>query len=185
MNQGEPADDMVILCGSSEEAQKAMEELEKWIEANELDLHPEKTRIEDMNERDASFEFLGYRFHRTRAKGRLTRYPRPAKLKELRAKLSKPLRRNNGKSLEELIRIVNQCLKGWFEYFKHANKHSFPAVDSWVRMRLRSILRRRQKQKGRGRHLADSKRWPNKFFETQGLFSLCRAHAELIQSGLR
>jgi RNA-directed DNA polymerase len=179
------ADDMVILCESSHEAQKAKGELENWVKVNELELHPEKTRVVDMGEKDASFEFLGYRFHRTKGKGRLTRYPRAEKLKGLRQKLSKPLRRNNGKSLEEIIRKVNQVLKGWFEYFKHANKYSFPPLDSWVRMRLRSILRRRQKQKGRGKHIADSKRWPNTFFEQQGLFSLCRAHAELVQSARR
>lgn len=179
------ADDMVILCESEAEAQRALRELETWVEENDLELHPEKTGIVDMGERDRSFEFLGYRFHRTRSKGRLTRYPRAVKLKSLRQKLSVHLRRNNGKSLSEIIRRVNQVLRGWFGYFKHANKHTFPPLDGWVRMRLRSILRRRQKQKGRGKHMVDSKRWPNTYFEEQGLFSLSHAHAQLGQSGCR
>ena len=52
-------------------------------------------------------------------------------------------------------------------------------MDSWVRMRLRSILRKRQKRKGRGRGL-DHKRWPNRNFENLGLFSLEQAREETM-----
>ncbi|MFN9435448.1 MAG: group II intron maturase-specific domain-containing protein [Planctomycetota bacterium] len=34
----------------------------------------------------------------------------------------------------------NRTLRGWYEYFKHSWKTIFPDLDSWVRMRLRSIL---------------------------------------------
>ncbi|MFN9605311.1 MAG: group II intron maturase-specific domain-containing protein [Planctomycetota bacterium] len=47
--------------------------------------------------------------------------------------------------------------RGWYEYFKHSWKTTFPDLDSWVRMRLRSILRRRRGQEGRGSRIADSK----------------------------
>ena len=40
---------------------------------------------------------------------------------------------------------VNRTLGGWFEYFKHSHKWTFPTLDSWVRRRLRSILRKRSK----------------------------------------
>ena len=39
---------------------------------------------------------------------------------------------------------LNRSLKGWFRYFKHSHKITFPTLDSWIRMRLRSILRCRQ-----------------------------------------
>ena len=47
-------------------------------------------------------------------------------------------------------------------------------MDQWVRMRLRSILRMRNKGKGRGRGL-DHFKWPNRYFEDHGLFSLEQA----------
>ena len=50
-------------------------------------------------------------------------------------------------------------------------------LDDWIRMRLRSILRKRQqapRARSRGR---DHQRWPNAFFATQGLFSFTAAHA--------
>jgi len=51
-------------------------------------------------------------------------------------------------------------------------------------MRLRSILRKRHKLKGRGRG-ADHQRWPNAYFTDLGLFSLTAAHASVRQSARR
>ncbi|MBF0102766.1 MAG: reverse transcriptase, partial [Desulfobacterales bacterium] len=30
-------------------------------------------------------------------------------------------------------------LRGWFEYFKHAHKTTFPTIDGFVRRRMRAI----------------------------------------------
>ena len=64
---------------------------------------------------------------------------------------------------------------------KYSSRRAFNAIDGWVRMRLRSILRKRSKRRGRGWGL-DHHRWPNAFFQQQGLFSLVQAHMKLIQS---
>lgn len=178
------ADDMVILCRSREEAETARATLRGWIQANGLALHPEKTRVVDLNERGAYVDFLGYRFKRTQGKGRLGRWPSPRNLKRLRENLSPYLHRANGKSLEEIIRLLNPKLTGWFEYFKHASPYAFEGIDGWNRMRLRSILRKRHKRKGRGQG-ADHQRWPNAYFTELGLFSLTAAHAEVRQSARR
>ncbi|MCC6581210.1 MAG: hypothetical protein IT440_12305 [Phycisphaeraceae bacterium] len=50
----------------------------------------------------------------------------------------------------------------------------------WVRMRLRSILRRRRKGRDRGRG-RDHQRWLNAFFAQMGLFSLEQAHRQACQ----
>ena len=39
------ADDLVVLCREPEEAERALELLEQWMEAVGLRLHPEKTKI--------------------------------------------------------------------------------------------------------------------------------------------
>ena len=49
-------------------------------------------------------------------------------------------------------------------------KNTFPRLDGWVRMRIRSILRKRLGLRGRGRG-SDHQRWPNAFFGERGLFS--------------
>jgi RNA-directed DNA polymerase len=41
------ADDFVILCRTAEEAGKALEAIESWVEANGLTLHPDKTHVGD------------------------------------------------------------------------------------------------------------------------------------------
>ena len=54
-------------------------------------------------------------------------------------------------------------------------------LDGWVRGRLRGILRKRAKLKGRGRG-RDHQRWPNRYFAEVGLFSLENAWREEIAS---
>jgi RNA-directed DNA polymerase len=78
----------------------------------------------------------------------------------MRDTIRRKTRRANGHSLTVIIKDVNQTLRGWFEYVKHSHRNTFPQQDSWVRMRLRSILRKRQHRHGRGR-AADHQRWPN------------------------
>jgi RNA-directed DNA polymerase len=83
-----------------------------------------------------------------------------------------------------IVANVNRTLRGWFAYFQHAWKTTFPDIDGWVRMRLRSILRKRAGRRGRGRGL-DHHRWPNAYFAEQGLFSLVTAHAKAVRSSRR
>jgi RNA-directed DNA polymerase len=120
------------------------------------------------------FDFLGYHFHKR------YRTPRAKSLKKLRDSIRAKTRRANGHSLERIIADVNRTLRGWFEYFKHAEKPVFRRLDQWIRMRLRSILRGRRRGKGRGRG-ADHQRWPNAYFTARGYFSLEAARAAIGQ----
>ena len=172
------ADDFIIACKTREEAEFALEMLREWTESNGLELHPEKTRIAEMNQPGEYFDFLGYRFKLSK-KGKITRFSCPKSEKKLRGKLRILTRRANGKSMEEIIQRCNRILRGWFEYFKHSNKWALIAIDGWLRMRLRSIQRKRRKRKGIGRG-ADNQRWPNAYFAKLGLFSLYTARAEAI-----
>ena len=173
------ADDMVILCRNAAEADAALNLIRQWMEGVRLKLHPEKTRIVDIAQPGAHFDFLGYRFKRTAANKRLIRVPRPKSMRKLREGLCPITKRCNGHSLEEIIRRINRKLRGWFEYFKHSYPTVLKGVDGWVRMRLRSILRKRSKRKGRGRG-ADHHRWPNAYFAEHGLFSCVAARAEAV-----
>jgi RNA-directed DNA polymerase len=167
------ADDFVILCKSKEDAQGALEQVKQWTTQAGLTLHPEKTRRIDTA--TDGFEFLGYRFH----KGR--RDPRHKSKLKLRDTIGNKTRRTNGVALETTIKKINPVLRGWYGYFKHASQGAMIEVDGWVRMRLRSILRKRTGLKGRGRG-ADHQRWPNAYFAKQGLFSLNKAHVMARQS---
>lgn len=167
------ADDFVILCRTREEAQDALELVREWTVQAGLTLHPEKTRIaEAVTE---GFEFLGYRFE----KGR--KWPRDKSMKKLRESLKPHLKRANGHSLQQIIATINPTLRGWYGYFKHSRPSALYDVDRWVRVRLRSILRKRIGLRGKGRG-ADHQRWPNRFFADLGLFSLEQARIEACQA---
>lgn len=170
------ADDFVILCRSREEAEAALALVEVWVSEAGLTLHPEKTRIVNMLE--TSFDFLGYKFLKHR------RFPRKKSLAKFRDAIRAETPRTSGHSLSWIIADVNRTLHGWFEYFKHCSPSTFPELDGWIRMRLRSILRRRMGLRGRGRG-KDHQRWPNAFFVSQGLFSLKTAHELAVQSSRR
>jgi len=171
------ADDFVILCQTEAEARQALAWVTQWTTANGLSLHPEKTRIVDATIR-GGFDFLGYHFERG------YRWPRQKSVKKLRDTIRRKTRRANGHALLVIIADVNRTLRGWFEYFKHSHHTTFRQQDSWVRMRLRSILRQRHQLPGRGRG-ADHQRWPNTFFATHELFSLAVAHELLCQPSRR
>jgi RNA-directed DNA polymerase len=167
------ADDFVILCRTREEAEEALEAVRQWTKDAGLSLHPEKTRI--VNATEDSFDFLGYRFE----KGH--RYPRRKSLDKFLDKIRGITKRENGHSLDVIISRLNPSLIGWFGYFKHSRKFVFSDIDSWIRMRIRSMLRNRQGRRGRANG-GDNLRWPNKFFGEHGLFSLSSAHFKICQS---
>lgn len=168
------ADDFVILCQSQTEAETALETVRQWTVQAGLQLHPTKTRIVDATQR-GGFDFLGYHFERN------MRWPRQKSLYNLKDTIRAKTKRTNGQSLQLIINDINRTLAGWFEYFKYSHYTTFSPLDGWLRMRLRSMLRRRSGRHGRGRG-KDHQRWTNAFFSGHGLFSLVAAHALARQS---
>jgi RNA-directed DNA polymerase len=170
------ADDFVILCRSPEDAAKALAMVQGWTAQAGLKLHPEKTKI--VNATNESFDFLGYRFVRGQ------RYPRPKSMQKLKDAIREKTKRTSGESLTKIINDLTPRLRGWFEYFKHSHRFTFNILDQWIRMRLRSLLRKRLGRKGRGRG-SDHQRWPNRFFAEHGLYSLKTAYELACQSSSR
>lgn len=169
------ADDLVIMCRTAREAQNALAQLQDWATAAGLTLHPDKTRIVDATQ-PGGFDFLGYRFE----PGRRC-YPSRKSLNKFRTKVRDTTKRTAGRSLAAIVSQLNPIVRGWFNYFKHAHHTTFRTLDSWIRMRLRSILRKNRGGKGRG-HGLDHQRWPNKYFTQLGLYSLATAWTEARQS---
>lgn len=167
------ADDFVILCQTQAEAEAALEKVRQWTVQAGLQLHPTKTRLVDATQK-GGFDFLGYHFER----GNM-RWPRQKSLDKFKDTIRAKTKRNNGLSLPMIIEHVNRTTAGWFEYFKNSHYTTFSPLDGWIRMRLRSILRRRSGRRGRGRG-KDHQRWPNAFFSENGLLSLVAAHNNIM-----
>ena len=153
------ADDFVVLCRSQAEAEAALQAVRQGLAELGLTLSEEKTRIVHVEE--ASFTFLGYTFYRT------YRFPSDRAMRRLRAKLRPVTRRQQPQRLPAVLERVNPILRGWGQYFCHGHcQKRFARLDAWVRMRLRSFLRKRKA--GGMTHF----RWPNAFFAALGLVSL-------------
>lgn len=170
------ADDFVILCKTREDADRALEAVQRWVAENDLTLHPTKTKIVDAGAE--GFDFLGYQF-----RGKL-RLPRDKSLKKFKDAVRNKTKRANGLSMLFLCARLSLQLRGWFAYFRHCHWHIFRDLDGWIRGRLRSILRKRQHRRGRARTM-DQQQWPNRFFDELGLYSLNKAHVHFVQSSQR
>ena len=158
------ADDFIVQCSSQQEAEQVLEELQAWMSEAGLTLHPEKTRIVDASQ-PGGFDFLGWHFERGH------RWPREKSRQRLREIVRRQTPRNDGRSFSEIIGALNRRLRGWGQYFQGGVLNMHVSLDSWVRMRLRSVQRRRDKRKGRG-HGQDHNRYPNTYWAELGLISL-------------
>jgi RNA-directed DNA polymerase len=162
------ADDFIVLCRTQEQAQEALERVKDWVEANGLKLHPIKTRLVDAS-LAGGFDFLGYHFERG------MKWPRNKSMDKLKDTIRKKTRRTQGRCMRAICEDLSRTLRGWYGYFKHSKANVFEQIDGYMRGRLRSILRKQRKKKGRGRG-KDHQRWPNVYFTTMGLYSLKQAH---------
>jgi RNA-directed DNA polymerase len=163
------ADDFVVLCKSREEAEAALAAIRRWVADNGLRLSPAKTHVGDCRKAGEGFDFLGYRFEGGR------RFVRKKSLARFKDSIRERTRRTGGTSLACVIAGLNPMLQGWFGYFKHAYRTTFPSLDGFIRRRLRAILRKQDKRPGLGHCRADHQRWPNAFFAKAGLLALEQA----------
>jgi RNA-directed DNA polymerase len=168
------ADDFVILCESREQAEETLAQVRQWMEEAGLTLHPTKTRLVNATER-GGFDFLGYHFERG------YRWPRQKSLEKFKDTIRAKTPRKRPGHMTQIIQDLNRMLTGWFGYFQHSHRTTFKPLDQWIRQRLRSILRKRHKGKGRARGV-DHQRWPNAYFAERGLISLALAQAKAANS---
>lgn len=172
------ADDFVVLTKSKEEAEHIRTKIKQWAENKGLVIHPEKSKLIDYGSGEG-FDFLGYRFQNGM---RLISNKSIMKIKDT---IRKKTKRTNGHSMKTVIDDLNQSLKGWYNYFKHAKHTALAVVDKFTRRRLRAIYRKREKRPGQGHTYSDHKRWPNAHFAKLGLFTIVETQIKekLLQAG--
>lgn len=158
------ADDFIVQCRTEEQAQRALEQVKAWIKKAGLTLHPEKTRIVNASE-PGGFDFLGWHFERG------YKWPRDKSEKRLRDNIRQQTQRTDGRSMTYIIGAVNRRTRGWVRYFHGADGGVYERLDKWIRMRLRSVQRKRDQRKGRG-HGRDHNRYTNAYWAELGLISL-------------
>jgi group II intron reverse transcriptase/maturase len=132
------ADDFVVVSQSEQQSQEALELVQQVLGAElQLRLSPEKTRITTYGK---GYEFLGFflspRSRRMRDKSQQKFMD---KVRDL------TVRHHNFEA--EVITELNRVIRGTAQYFTPefaTNRWLFQKLDSWVRMRLRSMKLKRK-----------------------------------------
>lgn len=114
------ADDFVLLH-KEPFTQMQQDWLRKVLNREDLNLHPEKTRIIDMRVKGEEFDFLGFNFKHVKGFYRKTRYIKIQPSKSSQAKFKDKLRgivkHRTSLTLDQLIQRVNPIIRGWKQYF--------------------------------------------------------------------
>jgi RNA-directed DNA polymerase len=175
------ADDFVIMCRASTQAEAALDMARQIMAGLGLGLHPDKTRIVDLREGREGFDFLGCHFH-ARMSGRLWeqkravryylhRWPSQRAMKRLREKVRDRTGANRkGWPIEWIIADLNPILRGWGNYFRTGNAATkFRQIDHYVVGRLRCLL---VKKRGRNLRAGQAGQWSEDWFNEHGLHRL-------------
>jgi len=151
------ADDVLVLCGSEEEAEEAISHVKEILEELELTLHPQKTKIKNFSE---GVDFLGFTVYVSH------KVPRKEAVRKYKDAVRRATRRNLPINLEMVIQRLNPVVIGWGNYFKIANVNwLYKGLDGWTRMRLRAFKEKRKSYLSNRRILND-------FLRNLGLKSL-------------
>src|SRR5204863_7512819 len=71
----------------------------------------------------------------------------PESVRRLKAKVRTIFREGRGRRLSQVIKDLNQLLRGWMQYFRLAEvKGVFEELDQWIRRKLRGLLWRQWKR---------------------------------------
>lgn len=133
------ADDFVVLCQTRRQAQEALAVVRQVLEGElGLQLSPEKTKITTYGK---GYDFLG--FHLSSRSRRM----RDKSVQKLKDKVREITQRHHNLD-RTVIGKLNQVIRGTANYF--ATRFStcrwmFQKLDSWIRMRLRSMKLKRKR----------------------------------------
>lgn len=145
------ADDFLLLFSSKEDAERVMKVLPNRMGRYGLTLHPEKTKLVEVNNKDEkaerTFDFLGFTHYMGKSrKGKnvLKRKTRKKKLKVSLQTTNKWIRDNRHKPVKELIKELNQKLQGHYGYYGITyNSRSLNLFYDKVRRQLHKWFNRR------------------------------------------
>jgi RNA-directed DNA polymerase len=122
------ADDFVVLvCGGRHHVEAVKTQAAQVLAGVGLRLSAEKTTIAHIDE---GFEFLGFRIQRQTKRGTRKRFvytwPSKKALTSITAKVKTITRQGTNNPLSDLLRQLNQVLRGWTNYFRHGvSKNTF------------------------------------------------------------
>jgi RNA-directed DNA polymerase len=167
------ADDVIVHCRTEAQAQEVRAAIALRMQECRLELHPEKTKIVYCKDDDRrrtyaqeKFKFLGYTFRPRRSKnsknGKFFINFSPAIAEKASKAIRDEIRRwqlpkRSDKSLDDLSRMFNPKIRGWFQYYgRYYRSALYPLVQHLNR--LLALWAKRKYKKLRG-HFRRARHW--------------------------
>jgi group II intron reverse transcriptase/maturase len=148
------ADDLVVMCRTRGQAERALAALEAILADLGLALKAAKTRIIHLQEDGEGFDFLGFHHRWVRARGRqrhicfLARWPSRKAMQHARDRIRQlTARKRLLVDTEQIVQELNWFLRGWAGYFRYGNSARwFDKIRSYAIQRLTLFVAKRHKQ---------------------------------------
>lgn len=141
------ADDFVVMVhGDRRHAEAIQADVAQVLAPLGLRLSTEKTRIAHIDE---GFDFLGFHIRRRRKRGTQKHYvyttPAKDRVRAIKRKVRQRTHRSTRhQSVEYIITTINNMVRGWANYFRHAVAGDlFQAIDHFTWWRLIQWIRRK------------------------------------------
>jgi RNA-directed DNA polymerase len=137
------ADDFVVLVdGDRGHVEDLREQIAGVLETLGLRLSPAKTRIVHMSE---GFDFLGFRIRWRRKRGttkwHVYTFIADRPVRSVKAKIRALTGRTSQQDLGTVLIRLNQLMRGWAIYFRHAvAKHTFKVLENFAWRRVIRML---------------------------------------------
>ena len=132
------ADDLIIMVGSRQAAERVMKSITRFIEEKlGLKVNAEKSKVD----KPKGIKYLGFGFYYdTFAKAYKAR-PHPKAVAKFKAQMKKLTSRSWGVSNSYKVQKLNQLIRGWINYFKIGSmKKLCVRLDKQIRYRVRMCV---------------------------------------------
>jgi len=123
------ADDIVVLCGSQQQAGHVKARLAEWLGPRGLAFNEDKTRIAHLSE---GFDFLGFNIRRYPNRKLLIK-PSQAAIRRVRERLAAEIRALRGGNAMTVIATLNPIIRGWAAYYRGVvSSRAFSSLDDYL-----------------------------------------------------
>jgi RNA-directed DNA polymerase len=152
------ADDLVVMCRSRQEAERALQALKAILAELGLQTKDAKTRIVHLREGGEGFDFLGFQHRwvrgntlRSRHLCFLARWPSRQATQHARQRLRELTDRSRLRvDVDTIVQQVNRFLRGWAGYFRYGNSaRTFDKITQHALNRLARFVAKRHKRSWR------------------------------------
>jgi RNA-directed DNA polymerase len=150
------ADDLVVMCWSASQAERALERLTDLLASLGLEPKAAKTRIVHLEVGGGGFDFLGFHHRLVRSRGRtgkkpvtfLARWPSDKAMQHARDRIRFLTRRSRLLLPQKwIVEHLNQFLGGWAAFFRFGNSTArFEKIRNYARMRLALFIAKRHRR---------------------------------------